>query len=257
MAAFQAEVLEIRPETAAASTLALAAPDFAHRPGQWIRIDPHQFPEIGDALRARAQQRGKPEGPGYFSLSSDALTPGRLEITVKLADRPGGSPLPAHLVRGLRPGAKVALDGPGGTYGYPDPLPAGLTGFIHVCAGSGAAPNRGLIRHALRLGWPQRHLLVLQDRTADDRLFRREWEILQETAGDRFRLRAVLSGTSGEYVSAALLGASLAGWLEPASSYALVCGPNAPRDGRPGFCDLAKASLAGAGVQAGWIRGEQ
>ena len=256
MAAFRADVLEVRAESAAAGTVAFMAPGFTHRPGQWIRIDPHQFPAIGDALRARAEQRGKPEGPGYFSLSSDGLTPGRLEITVKVSDRPGGSPLPAHLAWRLRPGDVVTIDGPGGTYGYPDPPPAGLAGFIHVCAGSGVAPNRGLIRHALRLGWPQRHLLVLQDRTPEDHLFRREWELMIETASDRFRLRGVYSKTVGEYVSAELIRASLQDWIDPKTCYALVCGPNDPRGGRPGFCDLAKASLAAAGVQAGWIRGE-
>lgn len=253
----EAELREVRPETAAASTLAFDAPGFTCRPGQWIRIDPAQFPELGDALRARAERRGKPEGPGYFSTSSDALTPGRVEITVKLVGREGGSPLPEHLVRGLRPGRRVRIDGPGGSYGYPDPRPEGLEGVIHVCAGSGAAPNRGLIRHALGRGWPWKHLLILQDRTPEDRLFRAEWEALDASAPDRFRLRAVHSRAgAGEYVSAKLIAEAAQGYLDPAAVLALVCGPNEPRGTSPGFCDLAKASLREAGVPEGRIRGE-
>ncbi len=250
----EAELREVRVETAAASTLAFDAPGFACRPGQWIRIDPAQFPELGDALRERAERRGKPEGPGYFSTSSDGLSPGRVEITVKLSGRPGGSPLPEFLLRGLKPGRRVGIDGPGGTYGYPDPLPPGLGGVIHVCAGSGVAPNRGLIRHALGKGWPLKHLLILQDRTPEDRLFREEWGALDP---GRFRLRGVFSRVgAGEYVSASLIAEAARGYLDPAGALALVCGPNEPRGNSPGFCDLAKASLREAGVLAGRILGE-
>ena len=252
-----AELLEVRAQTPTSATLAFSAPGFTHRPGQWIRIDPAQFVELGEALRARAERRGKPEGPAYFSTSSDGLTPGRVEITVKRPEAPDASPLPAHLIRGLQPGRKVSIDGPGGSYGYPEPLPAGLAGVIHVCAGSGVAPNRGLIRHALGKGWPLKHLLILQDRTPETRLFRAEWEELEASDPDRFRLRGVHSRTGdAEYVSAGLIEEAARGYVDPAAALGLVCGPNAPRGGSPGFCDLAKASLREAGVPAERIRGE-
>lgn len=254
-----AEIVEVRPESPSAATLGLRldAPGFDYRPGQWIRIDPHQFGEISAALRERAEKRNKPEGPAYFSISSDALNPGYLEITVKTSDRPGGSPLPDFLVRGLRTGAKVAIEGPGGRYGYPDPLPPDLQGVIHVCAGSGTAPNRGLIRHALGKGWPLKHLLIAQDRTPEDALFRREWETLEVSDG-RFRRRAAFSRTSsGEYVSAALIAEAARGFLEPRACLALICGPNDPRNGAPGFCDLARRVLGDVGVPADRVLGER
>lgn len=246
-----AEILEIRPETPVASTLALRvdSSDFRYRPGQWIVIDPRQFPELAPALREREERRGKPEGPGYFAIASDALRPGYLEITVKAADRPGGSPLPGHLARGLRPGSKFTIDGPGGRYGYPEPIPAGTRGIVHVCAGSGAAPNRGLILDALGRGWPLKHLLILQDRSPEDRLYRGEWEALEASRKDVFRLRPAHSA-NGEYVSASLIADAAKGFLELPACLGLVCGPNEPRGGRPGFVDLAKASLVEAGVPA-------
>jgi ferredoxin-NADP reductase len=246
-----AEILEVRPETADASTLAMrvTSSEFRYRPGQWITVDPRQFPEIASALRERAERRGKPEGPGYFAIASDTLRPGYLEITVKASERPGGSPLSGHLARGLRPGSKVAIEGPGGRYGYPEPLPPGTRGVVHVCAGSGAAPNRGLIRDALGRGWPLKHLLILQDRRPEDRLYRREWEALEATRKDAFRLRAAHSA-NGEYVSAALIAEAAKGFVELPACLGLVCGPNEPRGGRPGFIDLAKASLVEAGVPA-------
>ena len=252
-----AEIVEVRPESPSAATLGLRLPGFEHRPGQWIRIDPHQFGDLTAALRARAETRGKSEGPGYFSISSDGLRPGSLEITVKTSDRPGGSPLPDYLVRGIRPGARIVIDGPGGRYGYPDPMPPGVAGVIHVCAGSGAAPNRGLIRHALGKGWPLKHLLVLQDRTLQDVLFRREWEALEAEEGGRFRRRTVLSRTSREYISAGLIAEAARGFLEPAACLGLTCGPNEPRGGGPGFCDLARGALVDAGVPADRVLGER
>lgn len=254
-----AEILEVRPETATAATLAMrvASPDFRFRPGQWITVDPRQFPEIEGALRERAEKRGKPEGPGYFSISSDALRPGYLEITVKTSDRPGGSPLPAHLTRGLRKGASIQIEGPGGRYGYPDPMPAGVTGVVHVCAGSGAAPNRGLIRDALGRGLPLKHLLILQDRSPEERLFRGEWATLEASEPARFRLRAAHSRTSGEYVSGKLIADAARGFVDPAGCLALICGPNEPREGKPGFCELARASLVEAGVPADRVFGER
>ena len=40
-----------------------------------------------------------------------------------------------------------------------------------------------------------------------------------------------------EYVSGDLLRSAMEGFMEPASSFAFVCGPNDSREGRPGFCD--------------------
>lgn len=251
-----ARLLSRRPESPVAATLGFDVPGFAYRAGQWIKIDPHQFPAIGDALRARAAQRGKPEGAAYFSIASDSLRPGYLEISVKVSDRPGGSPLAAHLVHGLRAGDVVALDGPGGSYGYPEPLPKDVEGIVHVCAGSGAAPNRGLIREALGRGLPLKHLLILQDRTPEDRFYAAEWAALEKAEPGRFRLRAAHSRTSKEYISTPLIAAAAAGYVDPKRCLALVCGPKEVRGTSPSFCDLARMILKELGVPADRILGE-
>jgi ferredoxin-NADP reductase len=103
-----------------------------------------------------------------------------------------------------------------------------------------------MIRHALAKGWPQRHLLILQDRTAADVLYREEWEDLLRKHPGQLRCRIAYSG-AGEYVDRTLLTAAMAGYLEPAAAQAFVCGPNAPRDGRPGFRDRWAGELASLG----------
>src|SRR5262245_25130835 len=101
----------VRPESPAASTLRLdlGSSPFAYRAGQYIMIDPHQFEELGSEIREREAQRGKPLGPGYFSLSSDGTEPSILEITVKVgADGPPGM-LPFFLLRRLELGRAVRV----------------------------------------------------------------------------------------------------------------------------------------------------
>lgn len=224
MAEIETRVGEVRAETSAAATLRLEVegPGVDYRPGQHVTIEPRQFPGLASL-----------SNPGYYSLSSDGLDPRRLEITVK--ETPG-TPLAHYLVRRIRPGDRIRITGPAGRYHLPDPPPGDVESFLHLCAGSGAAPSRGMIRHALGRGWPHRHLLVLQDRTEADILFRREWEDLRDREGSKFRLALLLSG-KGEVVTPARLRGLIEGVLDPARSVALVCGPNRPRGADPGFVD--------------------
>jgi ferredoxin-NADP reductase len=243
-------VAEVRPETADAATFRLDLRDapFPHRPGQYIEIDPHQFPELARSIAEIEAIKGMPESPRGFSLASDGLEPRFLEITVK-AEKPRGPHPPLltpWMLRDLRPGRTVAIAGPAGRYCLPE-APPSASGFLHLCAGSGVAPNRGMIRSALLRGWPQRHLLVLQNRTEADIFYRSEWPDLLQRFPGRLKIRHVLSATDGEHVSADLVRAEMTGFIDPADALALVCGPNRPREVQEpggakrrvaGFCEL-------------------
>jgi len=242
-------VTEVRRETADAVTLrlGLGGAAFPYRPGQYIELDPHQFPELAPTIEKLEADKGMPEPPRGFSISSDGLDPSFVEISVK-EDRGGAYPplMTPFLVRSVRPGRAIAISGPNGRYCLPESPPA-VAGFLHLCAGSGVAPNRGMIRHALGRGWPQRHLLVLQNRTEADVFYRDEWPSLLARHPDKLRVRHVLSVAAKEHVSVDLVRREMEGWLEASSAWALVCGPNRPRevvgpDGaktrQPGFCEL-------------------
>jgi 3-ketosteroid 9alpha-monooxygenase subunit B len=242
-------VAEVRRETPDSVTLRLdlGGAAFPYRPGQYIEIDPHQFEELGGQLAALETAKGMPESPRGFSLASDGSDPGFLEISVK-EEKGGKFPpvLSPWLVRQIRPGRKLSLSGPQGGYVLPDPRPGG-GGYLHVCAGSGVAPNRGMIRASLGRGASERHLLVLQNRTEADIFYRDEWPALAARFPEWFRVRHVLFATAHEHVSVDLLRKEMAGFLEGAVATALVCGPNRPRevlgaDGskrrEPGFCEL-------------------
>jgi ferredoxin-NADP reductase len=250
MAEVTTTVRDLRTESPNAATirLDLGGEPFSYRPGQYITIDPHQFEDLAAEIREREAQRGKPLGPGYFSLSSDALDPTTLEFTVKLpADGPAGM-LPKFLLAGLDTGRKVRLAGPGGKYGLPEEPPPDITGFVHLCAGGGIAPNRGMIRHALTRKWPQRHLLLVQDRDEGDALFRKELADLAAHHSDRFRIHRIFTRTSKERIDLDRLKAEAAGWLDLSSAWVFICGPNQVRPDGPGFVDRLRMAL---GVQLG------
>ncbi len=240
-------VKEIRRHGPDAVTVRLEAGGFSYRPGQHVKIDPYQFAALRSRLREREIEQGRREWPAYFSLSSDGLEERMLEVTPRLARDGRESLVAGHLVGHAAAGMELTVEGPGGRYCLPADPPAGIDAFLHVCAGSGVVPNRGMIRHALARDWPQRHLLVLQERQPGDVLFHEEWIPLGARPG--FRFRPVYSRSGGERLSADLLRAASEGFLSPDSTLAFVCGPNDPRRGGPGFCDLASACLESLGIR--------
>ena len=227
MSDLESTVVEVRPETQRAATLQLECGDSppAYRPGQYVILDGAQFSGVAD-------------GRGYYSISSDGIDPGVIEITIKEPDGSKPDSIATHLVRNIRKGDRVRWAGPKGVYHLPSPPPEGIRGVLHACAGSGVAPNRGMIRESLLRDWPLVHLLLLQDRSAEDVLFRDEWEDLGKRFPDRFRMRTAFSKEKGERLTAGLARDGMKGYLEPAHALALVCGPNRARESGPGFCDL-------------------
>jgi ferredoxin-NADP reductase len=243
-------VADVRRETPDAVTLRLdlRGAAFRYKAGQAVEIDPHQFRDLADRLAEVESAKGLPESPRRYSLCSDPSDPGFLEISVK-EDRGGRFPpvLSPWLVRRVRAGQPIRLAGPFGSYHLPDLPPHTRSGFLHLCAGSGIAPNRGMIRHALGRGWPHRHLLILQNRTESDIFYHDEWAELVRRHPDRFKVRHIFSVPEGQHVDVELLHREMEGFLEGSSAQAMVCGPNRAREfvgsrgtriRFPGFCEL-------------------
>src|SRR5688572_31511226 len=234
MTSITSKVASIRPEAPLSVTvrLDLGGAPFSYRPGQYIEIDPHQFDDLAPEIRDLEEKKGMPEMPRSFSLSSDALDPSFVEISVKQnpKDGPYHQLLAPFFVSRLKPGRTITFSGPNGRYCLPEAAPAGITGFLHLCAGSGVAPNRGRIQHAVSKVWPQKHLLLLQNRTPEDVFFKDEWRDLAERHGDRFRVRHIHSVTAGEHLIPGMARKFMDGWMDGASSMAFVCGPNRPRE---------------------------
>jgi 3-ketosteroid 9alpha-monooxygenase subunit B len=217
---------------------------FEYRPGMAVNIDPRQFPRLADEIRRREEASGRPETPRSFSLASTPLENGSIELTIKV-EAGGEAPplLSSFLVHELREGEPLQILGPFGRYVLPDPLDPAIEAALYISAGSGASPNRGILRHGLKAGRPARHLFFMQNKTSADIIYRRELEDLRAAHPDRLRVVHVLSrerveGMEHGHVNLELLRRELESFGPVERAIAFVCGPNRPRPGHArGFVD--------------------
>jgi ferredoxin-NADP reductase len=122
-------IREVLPATPRARIvrLDLAGETFGYLPGQWIKVGAH----------------GQPTRKAYSVACSpeDADRDGWIELLVGLDGESSG----AHLV--LERGAAIDVEGPFGTFTFPiDPAERR---FLFIAGGTGIAPLRAMLRHAL------------------------------------------------------------------------------------------------------------
>jgi ferredoxin-NADP reductase len=150
-----------------------------------------------------------------------------LEFLLKLEPEGWGP----HL-RGLRRGARVAVDGPFGSF----VLPAKTADeqFLFVAGGTGIAPLRSMIAHAIQAGMPGRLHLLYSARTPDDFAYLPELRRLARSG----RLELALNVTRemphrwrGE--RGRISEAQLARLVEDRETLCFVCGPAAMVDEVP------------------------
>jgi ferredoxin-NADP reductase len=177
------------------------------------------------------------------SAPEDAARDGCLELLVGVdAD---GTPGP-HL--NLSVGAVVDVEGPVGGFTFPNR--SGVARVLFVAGGTGIAPLRAMIRHALAIGVAEIGVMY-SARTSED--FAYEAELRDLAATGRIALRLTVtreadsrwSGPRGR-IDASLL----AGLLHDRSTLCFVCGPRALVDDVP-------RTLAGLGVPAERVRVEE
>lgn len=269
-------VAEVIAETADTTTIVFAPTGErpAYRAGQFLTIDPHQFPSLARFIAFFEGLKGRREPPRAYSLSSAPHEP-QLSITVK-EERfvPGLTRYPPLLspllVRRLRPGCTVLVSGFGGPYTLPDDVESRTGHLVHVCAGSGVVPNFAILKHALTRHPRLRHTLVCSNKTWDEVIFRDALERIACTQGDRVRLIHTLTreagpeGTRAGRIDAALLRHAIP---DPSTCLVYACGPAiTPQDRAsarelgvapaPRFLETAVEALRDAGVDEARITRE-
>jgi ferredoxin-NADP reductase len=225
-------IKEVRPATPRARVVRidLQGADFPYLAGQAVLV--------GDAGHDRRRPYSIADAPEI------AARDGCLELLVGLdADGTAGP----HLT--LASGAEVDIEGPFGRFTFPTATDERR--FLFIAGGTGIAPLRAMLRHALRV--PHDAIGVLfSARTASEFAYQEELRALAERRAIDLQLRVTRdsvpdswTGTTGRFGSA-----DLASLVHDRATLCFVCGPPALVE------EIAKA-LEVLGVPRRCIRTEE
>ncbi len=162
-----------------------------------------------------------------YSLAAspeDARRDGWIELLVRVDERGVAGP---HLA--LEPASLVDVEGPIGSFTFPaDPAEQR---FLFIAGGTGIAPLRAMLRHALAM--PHREIgLVYSARTPDDFAYEGEWRALAREG--RIELRQTITRTGGDASWSGGRGrigrAELQPLVHDPATLCFICGPAAMVD---------------------------
>ncbi|AGC47913.1 NAD-dependent oxidoreductase [Myxococcus stipitatus DSM 14675] len=191
---YEVTVDRVRMDTHDTATLFL---DFGETPpdykaGQFINIDPHQFPALGRLSAFLQEQKGRKEPQRSYSMAS---APHERHVAITVKDEefiPGLTRYPPLLspllVHGRLTGARIKVLGFMGPYVLPEDVEQRTGHVVHLVAGSGAVPNFGILKDALHRNLKPRHTVLMSNKTWGDVLYREELESLERQYPDRVRL---------------------------------------------------------------------
>jgi ferredoxin-NADP reductase len=200
-------IREVLPATPRARVVRidLAGDPFPYRAGQAVLIGNHQ------------QDPRKPYS--IASAPEDAERDGFFELLVGIAaDGTAGS----HLT--LEPGARVDVEGPLGRFTFPvDPEERR---FVFIAGGTGIAPLRAMLRHALRV--PEREIgLLYSARTPGDFAFEEELRSLARDGQIALRQTVTRETTGWEGTRGRIGREALAPLVHDPATLCFICGPRA------------------------------
>ena len=193
-----------------------------------IDLDRHPFDyAAGQAVMIASHGAEKRRPYSIASAPEDARRDGFVELLIGVNDEgiPG-----AHLA--LDPGALVDVEGPLGTFTFP-PEPE-ETRFIFIAGGTGIAPLRAMLRHALRL--PHRNIgLFYSARTPDEFAFESELRDLATAGEIELRQTVTRAPEDADWNGARgrLDRATLGELVHDPETLCFVCGPAAMVDAMP------------------------
>jgi 3-ketosteroid 9alpha-monooxygenase subunit B len=190
--AMQVTVSEVIVETPDTVTLVYEGPDtYEYRAGQFLTIDPHQFPSLRRWIQLLELLKKKKEPPRAYSMASAPHEP--LAITIKEETwTPGEQQYPTvlspFLVHEVKAGRPMTISGFTGPYHLPDDIESKTDHVVHLCAGSGSVPNFSMLKGALRDCPRLRHTFVYSNKTWDDIIYRDVLGRLAAEHPDRLRV---------------------------------------------------------------------
>jgi 3-ketosteroid 9alpha-monooxygenase subunit B len=207
-----------------------------YKAGQFLTIDPHQFPQLAHFTAFLEDLKKRKEQPRAYSLSSAPHEP-FVAITFKQERYISGDtpypPLLSPLLAMQSPvGTRLQVSGFTGAYVLPADVEDQTDHIVHLVAGSGVVPNFSILKEDLRSGHKLRHTVLFSNRTWADICFRDELSRLQRDHPERLQIVHTLTR---ERDPALLRGQVRQGRLsaelisefvpDPGSALFYVCGP--------------------------------
>ena len=185
-----------------------------------IDLDKHPFDyAAGQAVMIASHGADTRRPYSIASAPEDAWHDGFVELLIGVNDE--GVPGP-HLT--LDPGALVDVEGPLGTFTFP-PAPE-ETRFVFIAGGTGIAPLRAMLRHALYL--PHRNIgLFYSARTPDEFAFEKEFRDLAAAGEIELRQTVTRAVDAADWMGARgrLDRAALTELVHDPETLCFVCGP--------------------------------
>jgi 3-ketosteroid 9alpha-monooxygenase subunit B len=166
----------------------------SYKAGQFVSIDPHQFPELKRWTDFLERDKGKKEPIRAYSMQS---APGEKCVSICVKAE-GFDPkhdkypplLSPFLVSGAIKGREIVISGFSGGYVLADDHAQKTDQVLHLVAGSGIVPNYALVKDELRK--PQnagvKHTMIYANKTYADIILREQLDALQKAFPERFEL---------------------------------------------------------------------
>lgn len=194
-------IVQTVQETADTWTLSIQTQpeDRNYQAGQFISIDPHQFPELSELVAYLEHKKGRKELVRAYSMAS-APHEEFVTITIKPerfnAEHDAYPPvLSPFLASGFMKGRPIRFLGYAGPYILPANLEEQTSEVLHLVAGSGAVPNFALLKDQLTQNKNPSviHTLIDINKTYEDIIYRTELDQLAGNYPKRFKLIHILT----------------------------------------------------------------
>jgi ferredoxin-NADP reductase len=196
---FETVVSDVIRETADATTLVLVPTGSApsYRAGQFLTIDPHQFPALHGFTHFLEEQKGKRELVRAYSVSSSPHEK-RIAFTIKVEPYlPGVTKYPPllspWLTYGVERGSTMEVTGFTGAYTFAHDIESRVDTVLHVVAGSGSVPNLSLLKWDLETNSKLKHVFVYSNKAHADIIFREQLDSLRRRFPERLKLVHMLT----------------------------------------------------------------
>lgn len=170
-----------------------------YKAGQFISIDPHQFPELSEIIAYLEHKKGRKEMVRAYSIASAPSEPFVCITTKPERFDPHESEYPPLLSpllgsAALR-GRPIQFLGYTGAYTLPEDVSQQTDEVLHIVAGSGVVPNFAILKEELleNKNPSVRHIMINVNKTVDDIIYFKELEKLYRDFPERFSLFHLLT----------------------------------------------------------------